>query len=85
MVVRARALTLRRNPDCSSVVRTGARRDENRHPAVEGGARNGVPPEDIDRALSPEALTSAVMQRYHVYVACRRELGAKFGKLATSP
>jgi hypothetical protein len=42
-------------------------------------------PEDIDRALSPEALTSAVMQRYHVYVACRRELGAKFGKLATSP
>jgi hypothetical protein len=39
---------------------------------------------EIDRALSPEALTSAVMQRYHVYVACRRELGAKFGKLAAS-
>jgi hypothetical protein len=39
---------------------------------------------EIDRALTPEALTSAVMQRYHVYVACRRELGAKFGKLATS-
>jgi hypothetical protein len=39
---------------------------------------------EIDRALSPEALTSAVMQRYHVYVACRRELGAKFGKLATA-
>jgi hypothetical protein len=39
---------------------------------------------EIDSALSPEALTSAVMQRYHVYVACRRELGAKFGKLAAS-
>lgn len=39
-------------------------------------------PEEIDRALSPEALTSAVMQRYHVYIACRRELGAKFGKLS---
>lgn len=39
-------------------------------------------PDEIDRALSPEALTSAVMQRYHVYVACRRELGAKLGKLS---
>lgn len=39
-------------------------------------------PEEIERALSPEALTSAVMQRYHVYIACRRELGAKFGKFA---
>jgi Histidine kinase-, DNA gyrase B-, and HSP90-like ATPase len=38
--------------------------------------------EEIDKALSPEALTSAVMQRYHVYIACRRELGAKFGKLS---
>jgi hypothetical protein len=37
-------------------------------------------PEEIEKALSPEALTSAVMQRYHVYVACRRDLGAKFGK-----
>ena len=40
--------------------------------------------DQIDRALSSEALTSAVMQRYHVYVACRRELGAKFGKLTVS-
>jgi hypothetical protein len=41
-------------------------------------------PEEIERALSPEALTSTVMQRYHVYIACRRELGAKFGKFAAS-
>jgi hypothetical protein len=41
-------------------------------------------PEEIDKALSPEALTSAVMQRYHVYIACRRELGAKFGKFVAS-
>jgi hypothetical protein len=41
-------------------------------------------PEEIDRALSAEALTSAVMQRYHVYIACRRELGAKFGKFTAS-
>ncbi len=41
-------------------------------------------PEEINKSLSPEALTSAVMQRYHVYIACRRELGAKFGKFAAS-
>jgi len=41
-------------------------------------------PEEIERALSSEALTSAVMQRYHVYVACRRELGAKFGKFTVA-
>jgi hypothetical protein len=41
-------------------------------------------PEEIVKALSPEALTSAVMQRYHVYMACRRELGARFGKFAVS-
>jgi len=41
-------------------------------------------PEEIERALSPEALTSAVMQRYHVYVACRRDLGAKFGKFSAA-
>lgn len=35
----------------------------------------------VDRALLPEALTTSVMQRYHVYIACRRELGARFGKL----
>ena len=33
-------------------------------------------PEEIEKALSPEALTSSVMQRYHVYIACRRDLGA---------
>ncbi len=41
-------------------------------------------PEEIERALSPEALTSAVMQRYHVYIACKREVGAKFGKFSAS-
>ncbi len=41
-------------------------------------------PEEIEKALSPEALTSAVMQRYHVYIACKRELGAKFGKFIAS-
>jgi hypothetical protein len=41
-------------------------------------------PDEIDRALSPEALNSAVMQRYHVYIACRRELGARFGKFAAA-
>jgi hypothetical protein len=40
--------------------------------------------ESIDKALCPEALTSAVMQRYHVYIACRREIGAKFGKFAAA-
>jgi hypothetical protein len=42
-------------------------------------------PEEIVKALSPEALTSAVMQRYHVYIACRRELGARFGKRFAAP
>jgi hypothetical protein len=41
-------------------------------------------PEEIEAALSPEALTSAVMQRYHVYIACRRDLGAKFGKFSAA-
>ena len=41
-------------------------------------------PKEIERALSPEALTSAVMQRYHVYIACRRDLGAKFGKFSAA-
>lgn len=35
---------------------------------------------EIERALSEEALTAAVMQRYHVFNACKRELGAKLGK-----
>ncbi len=34
----------------------------------------------VNKALSEEALTTSVMQRYHVHIACRRELGAKLGK-----
>lgn len=41
-------------------------------------------PAEIETALSSEALTSSVMQRYHVYVACKREIGAKLGKFAAS-
>jgi len=38
-------------------------------------------PEQIEAALSEEALTAAVMQRYHVHNQCRRDLGAKLGKV----
>ena len=38
----------------------------------------------VSAALSEEALTTAVMQRYHVHIACRRELGAKLGRGLTS-
>ncbi|HEX8071646.1 MAG TPA: hypothetical protein VF546_16970 [Pyrinomonadaceae bacterium] len=38
-------------------------------------------PEDIAKATSEEALTAAVMQRYHVYNSIRRELGSKLGKI----
>jgi hypothetical protein len=41
-------------------------------------------PEEIGRALSPEALTSAAMQRYHVYIACKRDIGSKLGRLVAS-
>lgn len=34
---------------------------------------------DIDLAISEESLTTAVMQRYHVMFAVKRELGAKMG------
>lgn len=37
--------------------------------------------DDIGRALSEEALTAAVMPRYHVNVAIKRELGSKLGKI----
>jgi hypothetical protein len=37
--------------------------------------------EHIARALSEEALTAAVMQRYHVDMAVKRTLGAKLGSL----
>ena len=36
---------------------------------------------DVDRALSPESLTAAVLQRYHVDMALRRSLGTKLGSL----
>lgn len=40
--------------------------------------------EDIEKALSEEALTTAVMQRYHVNNSVKRELGSKLGKLTIS-
>lgn len=38
-------------------------------------------PGSIEAALSPEALTAAVMQRYHIHTAIKRELGSKVGSL----
>jgi hypothetical protein len=38
--------------------------------------------EDIEKALSDEALTTAVMQRYHINNNVKRELGAKLGKFS---
>ncbi len=35
--------------------------------------------EDVGRALSEEALTAAVMQRYHVDAACKRLLPRRLG------
>jgi hypothetical protein len=35
--------------------------------------------DEIDQALSEESLTACVMQRYHIYLAAKRELGAKIG------
>ncbi len=40
--------------------------------------------DDIEKALSEQALTSAVMPRYHVDVAVKRALGAKLGTLRVS-
>lgn len=37
--------------------------------------------QDILKATSEEALTAAVMQRYHVYNSVKRELGSKLGKI----
>lgn len=34
----------------------------------------------LKRALSEETLTATVLQRYHIHIACRRELGAKLGR-----
>ena len=36
--------------------------------------------QDLDDALSEEALTAAVMPRYHVNNSVRRAMGTKFGK-----
>ncbi|HXQ34135.1 MAG TPA: hypothetical protein VN843_08990, partial [Anaerolineales bacterium] len=36
---------------------------------------------DIAAATSEEALTAAVMPRYHVYTSVKRELGSKLGKI----
>ena len=44
------------------------------YPAKEWNADN------IDKAVSEEALTLAVMPRYHVYISVKRELGSKLGK-----
>jgi hypothetical protein len=38
----------------------------------------------IETALSEEALTLAVMPRYHVFNSVKRELGSKLGKLASN-
>jgi len=35
--------------------------------------------DEIEKAWSQEALTSCVMQRYHIHLAAKRELGAKIG------
>jgi hypothetical protein len=43
--------------------------------------RREWPIESIKAALSEEALTAAVMQRYHVSNSVKRELGSKLGKL----
>jgi hypothetical protein len=40
--------------------------------------------QNIQDALSEEALTSAVMQRYHINNNVKRELGAKLGKHPTA-
>lgn len=40
--------------------------------------------EDVERALSEEGLTAAVMSRYHVNNQVKRELGTKLGKLQTA-
>ena len=49
---------------------------------LKGSKEWGV--DSVASALSEEALTTAVMQRYHVHIACRRDLGAKLGKALTS-
>jgi hypothetical protein len=38
--------------------------------------------DDIAKALSEEALTTTVMQRYHVINSVKRELGSRLGKFS---
>ena len=40
--------------------------------------------ESLEKALSEEALTAAVMPRYHVYNSVKRELGSRLGKLQSN-
>jgi len=40
--------------------------------------------QQIQQALSEEALTASCMQLYHIHVAVKRELGAKLGKLSAA-
>jgi hypothetical protein len=40
--------------------------------------------DDITKAISEEALTAAVMPRYHVYNSVKRELGSKLGRIQTA-
>jgi hypothetical protein len=47
--------------------------------AMRGGREWAI--DNIKAALSEEALTASVMQRYHVNNSVKRELGAKLGKL----
>ena len=47
--------------------------------AMRGGREWSI--DNIKAALSEEALTAVVMQRYHVNNSVKRELGAKLGKL----
>ncbi|MFC1678808.1 ATP-binding protein [Elusimicrobiota bacterium] len=42
-------------------------------------------PDNITSALSEEALTATVMQRYHINNQVKRELGAKIGSLKAAP
>lgn len=48
--------------------------------SLEGSSREWTAA-DIEGALSEEALTTAVQQRYHVYLSVKRSLGAKLGSL----
>ncbi len=37
-------------------------------------------PGEVEKALSEEALTSTIMQRYHIFNTCKRDLGSKLGR-----